>query len=325
MRGLGVDDYSELVRRSSEEPEWFWPAAIEDMGLEFSQPWERVFDDSRGPEWTTWFVGGQVNIAANCVHRGARGRPSGSRPCWRGEDGERRELTYAELSRRGDPLRGGAARARRRAGRPRRAVPADVARGRRSPPTPARTSARSRCRSSPASALPRSRSACGTPRRRSSSPPTERCAAAAVPMKEIARRGRRGRALGRAWSSGAARGRADARADVVGPTAAGELPPARGRLRAPVPARLHVGHDRQAEGRRPRARRLPRQDRAGGRLPGRRPAPATSSCCATDMGWIMGPWTVVGAGALGATLVFAEGAPDWPGPTGCGPRSSASA
>jgi acetyl-CoA synthetase len=33
---------------------------------------------------------------------------------------------------------------------------------------------------------------------------------------------------------------------------------------------------------------------------------------ATDMGWIMGPWTIVGAGALGATIVFAEGAPDWP-------------
>jgi len=30
------------------------------------------------------------------------------------------------------------------------------------------------------------------------------------------------------------------------------------------------------------------------------------------MGWIMGPWTVVGAGALGATTVFMEGAPDWP-------------
>jgi acetyl-CoA synthetase len=30
------------------------------------------------------------------------------------------------------------------------------------------------------------------------------------------------------------------------------------------------------------------------------------------MGWIMGPWTVVGVGALGGTIVFAEGAPDWP-------------
>jgi len=33
---------------------------------------------------------------------------------------------------------------------------------------------------------------------------------------------------------------------------------------------------------------------------------------ATDMGWIMGPWTVVGGGAAGAAIVFAEGAPDRP-------------
>jgi acetyl-CoA synthetase len=30
------------------------------------------------------------------------------------------------------------------------------------------------------------------------------------------------------------------------------------------------------------------------------------------MGWIMGPWTVVGGGACGATVVYAEGAPDFP-------------
>jgi acetyl-CoA synthetase len=33
---------------------------------------------------------------------------------------------------------------------------------------------------------------------------------------------------------------------------------------------------------------------------------------ATDMGWIMGPWTVVGGGAMGCRLVFSEGAPDQP-------------
>src|SRR5262249_10239748 len=33
---------------------------------------------------------------------------------------------------------------------------------------------------------------------------------------------------------------------------------------------------------------------------------------ATDMGWIMGPWTVVGCGAVGATVVYTEGAPDFP-------------
>jgi acetyl-CoA synthetase len=33
---------------------------------------------------------------------------------------------------------------------------------------------------------------------------------------------------------------------------------------------------------------------------------------ATDMGWIMGPWAVVGGGAMGCRLVFLEGAPDRP-------------
>ena len=86
------------MRRSAEEPEWFWPAAIEDMGIEFSQPWERVFDDSRGPEWTTWFVGGKVNIARVCVHDWARRTPDAVAAVLRGENGDRREWTYAEFS-----------------------------------------------------------------------------------------------------------------------------------------------------------------------------------------------------------------------------------
>ena len=40
--------------------------------------------------------------------------------------------------------------------------------------------------------------------------------------------------------------------------------------------------------------------------------PGDSILFATDMGWIMGPWTVVGGGAMGCRLVFMEGAPDWP-------------
>jgi acetyl-CoA synthetase len=98
-RRLGFDDYWELVRFSADEPERFWPEAIEDMGLEFSQPWDRVVDESRGPEWATWFVGGKLNLAWNCVHRWARGpRASANAAVWQSEDGERLALTYAELS-----------------------------------------------------------------------------------------------------------------------------------------------------------------------------------------------------------------------------------
>ena len=34
----------------------------------------------------------------------------------------------------------------------------------------------------------------------------------------------------------------------------------------------------------------------------------------TDLGWIMGPWEITGAGALGATVFLFEGAPTHPGP-----------
>jgi acetyl-CoA synthetase len=99
MRRNGVSDYAELLRRSQEEPEWFWPAAIEDMGIRFSEPWQRVYDDSRGPEWTTWFTGGRLNIARICVHEHARGPlASAAAAVFAGEDGERRSLTFAELS-----------------------------------------------------------------------------------------------------------------------------------------------------------------------------------------------------------------------------------
>jgi acetyl-CoA synthetase len=98
-RRLGFDDYWELVRFSAEEPERFWPAAIEDMGLEFSRPWDAVVDLSRGPEWATWFVGGKLNLAWNCVHRWARGpRASAVAAVWQSENGTRRALTYGELS-----------------------------------------------------------------------------------------------------------------------------------------------------------------------------------------------------------------------------------
>src|SRR5712691_9063947 len=96
---LGVGSYHDLHRISVEEPERFWPAVIEDLGLEFSEPWERVVDTSRGIEWAIWFVGGRLNLADSCVHRWAAQTPDGLAAIFLGEDGDRREWTWAEFSR----------------------------------------------------------------------------------------------------------------------------------------------------------------------------------------------------------------------------------
>ena len=75
MREHGIGDWRELVRRSQEDVEWFWDAAVRHLGIEFFRPYDRVLDDSRGPQWPRWFAGGTVNLAHNCVDRHARTAP----------------------------------------------------------------------------------------------------------------------------------------------------------------------------------------------------------------------------------------------------------
>jgi acetyl-CoA synthetase len=96
---LGGDGYRELHRVSVAEPERFWPAVVEDLGLEFSEPWEQVVDTSRGIEWARWFVGGKLNLAWNCVHRWAASELGGEEAAvWLSEDGGRISFTWQELS-----------------------------------------------------------------------------------------------------------------------------------------------------------------------------------------------------------------------------------
>jgi acetyl-CoA synthetase len=98
-RRLGVEGYAELHRVSIEEPERFWPAVIDDLGLEFSQPWEQVVDTSQGIEWSKWFVGGKLNVAWNCVHRWAAGELAEQEAAvWLSEDDKRVSVTWRDLS-----------------------------------------------------------------------------------------------------------------------------------------------------------------------------------------------------------------------------------
>jgi len=95
---LACEDYSALHRVSIEEPDRFWRAVREDLQLPFAEDWEAVLDDSRGIEWTTWFDGARLNLAHACVHRWAAERPDALAAVFRGEDGTRDEWTFGALS-----------------------------------------------------------------------------------------------------------------------------------------------------------------------------------------------------------------------------------
>src|SRR4051812_16730262 len=104
---FGVRSFSDLQQRAVKEPEWFWDSVVELLGIPFDQPYEKVLDASAGIEWAKWFVGGKLNLARVCLDRWADDVDTDERKVavdWEGEDGERREWTYAQLRAETDRL-----------------------------------------------------------------------------------------------------------------------------------------------------------------------------------------------------------------------------
>jgi acetyl-CoA synthetase len=97
MREHGIADWRELLRRSQDDVEWFWDAVVRHLGIEFSTPYDRVLDESAGPAWPRWFTGGRVNLTANCVDRHAAAAPERPAVIWEREDERAETMTYAEL------------------------------------------------------------------------------------------------------------------------------------------------------------------------------------------------------------------------------------
>jgi acetyl-CoA synthetase len=107
MRAHGLDTYEDLVARSQGDIEWFWDAAVRDLGIEFFRPYERVLDISDGIPWARWFVGGTLNLAHVTCDTWAARTPDATAVLWEGEDGEVRRVTYAELRDMADRLAAG--------------------------------------------------------------------------------------------------------------------------------------------------------------------------------------------------------------------------
>jgi len=98
MKKYDIKDYDELIKRSTEDLEWFWDAVMKDLNIEWFQPYEKVFDDSEGIQWTKWFTGGKINIVHNCLDRHAKSdKKDNIAIIWEDETGNVRKLTYEDL------------------------------------------------------------------------------------------------------------------------------------------------------------------------------------------------------------------------------------
>lgn len=93
----GMNSFDALYRRSIEDVSWFTEEVIKFLKVSFNPPYAKVLDVSRGLEWAQWCVGGGLNIADACVDKQTQDGHEKRAIIWEGEEGEVRELTYAQL------------------------------------------------------------------------------------------------------------------------------------------------------------------------------------------------------------------------------------
>jgi len=115
MQEYDIDDYESLIERTTTEVDgvdasgvdWFWGELPEYLGVDWYEEPDAVRDDTDGPQFTDWYPGGSINIAHNVLDRHAA-RDSERRnkvACiWEGEEGETRDVTFHELQRRANQV-----------------------------------------------------------------------------------------------------------------------------------------------------------------------------------------------------------------------------
>lgn len=99
MRRHGFADIDALMRASIADQEWFWRVIVDDLEIEFETPFTGVRDTSRGIPWTDWYVGGRLNLTQNCLSR-ATADTDRDRPCLvaENEDGTVRTFSHHQFT-----------------------------------------------------------------------------------------------------------------------------------------------------------------------------------------------------------------------------------
>ena len=84
-----------IYEEAARDPQAWWARQAEE--LHWFRPWDTVLDDS-SPPFYKWFLGGKLNVSYNCLDRHVQdGRGERVAFHWRGEDGQERDITYAQL------------------------------------------------------------------------------------------------------------------------------------------------------------------------------------------------------------------------------------
>lgn len=98
MKRNGIKTYQELIKRSTDNIEWFWNACVKDLKIKWFRKYRSLYDDTLGMPWTRWFLDGKINIVHNCIDKHIRnGKGNKIAFYWEGGDGTSTKFTYQEL------------------------------------------------------------------------------------------------------------------------------------------------------------------------------------------------------------------------------------
>ncbi|MGV6806307.1 MAG: acetate--CoA ligase [bacterium] len=95
---VDLPTYREMYRQSVEEPEAFWAAKAKEF-LTWREDWSEVnsYDFHKGT--ASWFTGGKLNVAENCIDRHLPERADQVAIIWEGDEPtDDKKITYAELA-----------------------------------------------------------------------------------------------------------------------------------------------------------------------------------------------------------------------------------
>ena len=106
---INKEKYEDMYQESVESPDSFWEKQAAEF-LDWNVKWEQVYSADFSKGHSTWFLGGKLNVTANCIDRHLDNRGDQTAIIWEGDDpSEHKKISYKELhehvSKMGNVLR----------------------------------------------------------------------------------------------------------------------------------------------------------------------------------------------------------------------------
>ncbi len=101
MERHGIGTLTELQERSTSDIAWFWDAAIKDLDVRFRTPYSQVVDLTGGKAFPKWCVDGRMNIVDNLLDKWLEQPETADRVALRyeSEEGDVLVFTYSDVAR----------------------------------------------------------------------------------------------------------------------------------------------------------------------------------------------------------------------------------